>query len=157
MAGPYYTTEAAIENAPNLGDRIARGGTLFGNLLMVDVVYPLVGTEAATELIRICRNRPELKLIDYLSRVQAENPGTALVIDIGDAANTDKYADGLTLSSGGSVLLSSAPGVQAQDPEWTADDDTSAQGDWIYATVMTATSLNAAAELRFQLVFATNT
>lgn len=154
MAGPYYTDNGEIENTGELKSRIVRGLHNVGALVYTEAKYVLLGTEAATEKIRICRNKPELNLIPHLSAVVAENPGTALVVDIGDDSDTDKYADGLVLSSGGTVLLTANAGAQNQDPVISVDSD--AQGEWIYATVMTATSLTADQELRFRLVFSAN-
>ena len=164
MAGPYYTTTrgetAAASNGAGreanaeLGSRIVRGMETQGDLVVIERVYALLGTEAAAEIINICRNYPEMRFVPHLSAVIAENPGTALVIDIGDDLDADGYADGMVLSSGGTVLFSAGTSVRNQDPVITTDDGT--QGDWIYATVVTATTLTAAAELRFFLVFAVN-
>ena len=166
MAGPYYTTvlgeTAAASNGagneanPELGSRIVRGLETQGDLVSIRRTYALLGTEAATEIINICRNYPEMHLKEHLSAVNAENPGTALVIDIGDAADADGYADGLVLSAGGTILLSSAPGVRMFTPVITDDRDSGGQGEWIYATIATATSLTAAQKLVFELVFAAN-
>ncbi len=155
MAGPYYTVPAAKENDPTLGNRVAQGLNQRGGLVYMDCEYVLLGTEAATEEIYICRNKPEHVLVDHLSAIVCENPGTALVVDVGDDADVDKYGDALVLSSGGTVLLSSVAGVNNQDPVVTLGD--TAQGDWIKALVMTATSLTAGQKIRFKLVFATNT
>lgn len=162
MAGPYYTTiqgetagaSTSAEANPELGNRIVRGIHTKGDMVIIERLYTLLGTEAATEEIYICRNYPELRLIPHLSAVIAENPGTALVVDIGDAADTDGYADGLVLSSGGTVLLTANAGVRNQDPVIT--DDSGSQGAWIKATIATATSLTASQELRFLLIFSAN-
>lgn len=166
MAGPYYTTisgagtglaESTSSDAnPELGNRIPRGLHTKGDLVVVERVYSLLGTESAAEIIRICRNDPEMRFVPHLSAVIAENPGTALVIDVGDAADADGYADGMTLSSGGTVLFSAGTSVRNQDPVITSDNPDESQGDWIYATIATATSLTAGAELRFFMVFVVN-
>lgn len=166
MAGPYYTTvrgeTAASSNGPGreanpeLGSRIVRGLETHGDIVLIERLYTLLGTETATEKIRICRNYPEMRLIPHISAVIAENPGTALVLDIGDDANTDGYADGLVLSSGGTVLFTANVGVRNQDPVITSDNSDDGQGDWIYATIATATTLTAGAELRFLMFFAVN-
>ena len=165
MAGPYYTTTigetAASANGPGreanpeLGNRIVRGLETQGDLVVIERLYTLIGTEAATEIINVCRNYPEMRLIPHLSAIILENPGTALVIDMGDDLDADGYADGLVLSAGGTFLLSASPAcVRNQDPVITTDDDT--QGDWIYITIVTATTLTASADIRFVLVFAAN-
>ena len=45
--------------------------------------------------------------IPGLSFVDAEDPGTALEVDVGYASNPDALADGIALSSGGHVLFTS--------------------------------------------------
>ena len=155
MAGPYYGTNATIELTPNLGDRVTRGAELKGDLSIFTEQYTLVGTEAADEILRIHRNRPGMRLVPHLSAMVVENPGTALVVDIGDGDDADKYADGLTVSAGGTFLLSAAPGVHQQEPVWS--DPTGDQGEWVIMTFKTATALTAGQKIRFELVYATNT
>ena len=168
MAGPYYTTilgagtglaaSSSSDFNPELGQRVPRGIHTLGGVAVIERVYALLGTEAATEKIRLCRNIAGMQLLIDQSNVTVENPGTALVLDIGDDANPDGYVDGLTVSAGGQFLFT-AGGTQAarlQDPVITSDDSDDGQGDWIYATVMTGTTLTAGAELRFRLYFAVN-
>ena len=168
MAGPYYTTitgagtglsaVTSSDNNPELGNRIPRGLHTLGGVAIVERVYALLGTEAATEKIRLCRNIAGMQLLIDQSNVTVENPGTALVFDVGDDADPDGYVDGLTVSAGGHFAFT-AGGTQAarlQDPVITSDDSDDGQGDWIYATIATATALSAGAELRFRLYFAAN-
>ena len=150
----FNTDHAAREAKPEPGNRIVRGLHNVGDLVYTEAMYELVGTEAANDTIRICRNKPELNLIPHLTAVDAEDPGTAFVIDVGDDADDDKYADGIILSSGGTVLFSVNSCAQKVDPVISTDMET--QGEWIYATVKTATSLTAGAQLRFRLVFSAN-
>lgn len=166
MAGPYYTTidgetageSTSKESNPELGNRIVRGLHTLGDIAYIERKYTLLGTEAATEKIRICRNYPELNLLPDLSSVFAQNPGTALILDIGDDADPDKYADGLDISAGGffNFTDSGTDPVQLLTPVITSDDADDGQGDWIYATVDTATSLTADQEIRIRLYFAVN-
>ena len=157
----FYTTINAGEDAtnssdfnPTLGNRQVRGLHTLGGLAYIERVYTLLGTETASDFINICPNFPEMNLIPHLCAIDAENPGTALVIDIGDADDADKYADGLTLSSGGTVLFSANAAAQKNDPVITVDD--TAQGDWIVADIQTATSLTAGQKIRFRMVFSVN-
>ena len=154
MAGPYKGTNATKEDNPELGNRIQRGAENRGDLVIVTEQYTLVGTEAATEEIYIHRNYAGLRLLTHLSAVVAEDPGTALIMDIGDDEDTDKYADGLDVSAGGTFLFSAAPGVHQQDPIWTTD--TGEQGDWVKVTIASAASLTADQKIRFELVYAAN-
>ena len=154
MPTPYFGINATKENNPELGERVVRGAALAGDVVVFTDQYTLLGTEAATEEIYIHRNRSGLRLIPHLSAVIAENPGTTLVMDIGDDEDTDKYADGLDVSAGGTFLFSAAPGVHQQDPIWTTD--TGEQGDWVKVTIASASSLTAGQKIRFELVYAAN-
>jgi len=152
MAGPYYGVNATLAATPNLGDRIIRGNEWAGDLATFTDEYTLLGTEAATEEIYLHKNKPNMRLIHALSSITLENPGTALVVDIGDDDDVDKYSDGLVLSAGGTVLLTTTPGVTLQDPVYT--DPTGDQGEWVKMLIMTATSLTAGQKLRYNLVYA---
>jgi hypothetical protein len=163
MAGPYYAiaqTGDSVTNPPDLdatlGNRVVDGLQTMGGLAMIERVYRLLGSEVVGEFIRICRNPVRAKLVPHLSAVCCDNPGTTLTLDIGDAENPDRYADAIVLSAGGTVLLSSVSCLQTVDPIVTSDDPDDDQGDWIYATVNTANTLTAGADLRFKLVFQVN-
>lgn len=163
MAGPYYATAQTGDSVttppdvnPTLENRVVQGLQTLGGLAMIERVYTLLGTEAGTEIIRICRNPVRAKLVPHLSAVCCDDPGTTLTLDIGDAENPDRYADAIVLSAGGTVLLSSVSCLQTVDPIVTSDDADDDQGAWIYATVNSAASLTAGADLRFKLVFQVN-
>ena len=163
MAGPYYAiaqTGDSVTNPPDLeptlGNRVVDGLQTMGGLAMIERLYTLLGTEAQGELIRICRNPVRAKLVPHLSAVCCEDPGTTLTLDIGDAEDADRYADGIVLSAGGTILLSSTSCEQSVDPAVTSDDPDDDQGDWIYATVATVSTLTEGADLRFKLVFQVN-
>ena len=156
MAGPYFGTQATLENDATFGNRVKRGAQTLGALTVFEEDYTLLGTEAATEIINIHKNRGGLLLVPHLSAViSTANPGTALVFDIGDDDDPDKYADGLICSSAGTFLLSTeaTKGVHNTTPVYTTD--TGEQGDFVKATFATATSLNAV-KIRFLLVYQAN-
>jgi hypothetical protein len=118
------------------------------------VEYTIVGTESATDLINIIKLPAGARVLTGLSYCEAENPGTALVLDIGDddastAVDPDRYCDALTLSSGGNVAFNASGTVAAAElaPVTLGSDS------WIQATVMTATSLTAAQTIRFVIVW----
>lgn len=147
-----YSDQAALQNDPKMGNRAAAVQTS-GDIRVADVVYTLTGSESATDLINIVKLPAGCRLITALSSVEAENPGTALVLDIGDddtTADADRYCDALTLSSGGRVDFSASGTVAAAE----LAGHTLAAASWIQATVMTATSLTASQKLRFTIVYA---
>ena len=150
----FKSDNATLEANPELGNRVKRGGDIKGDVVTFTSQYTLLGTEVATDEIYIHKNVDNLRLITHLSAVVAENPGTALVGDIGDDEDVNKYAAGISLSAGGTVLLSSAAGVHQQDPVYS--DVTGAQGDWVKFTITTATSLTAGQKIRFELLYAAN-
>ena len=147
-----YSDQAALQNDPKMGNRAASIQTS-GALLVADVVYTLTGSEAADDLLNLVKLPAGARAITPLSSVEAENPGTALVIDIGDddaTADEDRYSDGLTLSSGGRVEFSAGGTVAAAE----LAGHTLTQASWIQAKVKTATSLTASQVLRFTIVYA---
>ena len=150
------TVQFLKEELPELGNRLVDGLDHAPDISNIDRNYVLVGDEVAGEKIFICKNYSKMKIIDHQCAVILENPGDALVIDIGDDADPDKYADGLVLSSGGTVLFTANAGVANQDPIVTSDKDSDGQGDAIYATIKTATSLTTGQKIRFKLAVAIN-
>ena len=86
------------------GDNRADGRLLSGKVRQATATFTVAATGAAAndtvQLVKL----PTGCLIDQTqSFVQAVNPGTALVVDIGTAAADDDLADGIILSSGGKV------------------------------------------------------
>lgn len=150
------TVQYTKEKNPEMGNRIVNGIDTLSDISYIERNYVLVGDEVAGEKLFICANYSQMKIVDHLSSVILENPGDALVIDIGDLDDDDKYADGLVLSSGGTVLFTANPGVNNQDPIITSDRDSDGQGDAIFATIKTATNLTAGQKVRIKLAVAVN-
>ncbi len=148
MAQFYTDLTSASTDAK---DRVSDGSKASGNVFIARASYTLLGTEAATDVLDIVKLPEGCVVIPALSKVILENPGTALVLDIGDddattAVDPDRYADGITCSSGGEVSFGSA-GVAAQTPYKLQAQST------IQATVMTATSLTADQEVVFLIAY----
>lgn len=150
------TVQFLKEELPELGNRLVDGLDHIPSVGIIDRNYVLIGDEVATEKIFICKNYSKMKIVDHLSSVILENPGTALVVDIGDLADPNKYASGLVLSAGGTVLFTANPGVNSQDPIVTSDEDDDGQGGDIFATITTATTLTAGQKIRFKLAVVVN-
>lgn len=146
-----YSDIANNQNSANFYDR-PEGQDVSADLQVANVLYTLVGTEVADDLFNLVKLPRGARLVTGLSHVEAENPGTALVIDIGDTDSTadeDRYSDGLTLSAGGHFGFSAGGTVAAAETTpHTLESDC-----WIQAKVKTATSLIAAAKLRFTIAY----
>lgn len=81
--------------------------------LFETITYTLLGSEAANDTIQLFDLPAGCVLIPQLSTVTCADPGTTLTLDIGDAADTDRYADGIVLSAGGMVNFASTLPVPA--------------------------------------------
>lgn len=137
-----YTTQSAVT-----GDNRADGRLLSGKVRQAVATVTLAGTEAATDTINLVE-LPQGALVDpSQSFVQAENPGTALVVDAGVPSDVDALTPTeLTLSSGGKVFF-----------DTSADEvplyEVAAGDELVSLTVNTATSLTADAKLRVVITF----
>lgn len=136
-----YTTQSAAT-----GDNRADGRLLSGKLRVANATVTLAGTEAGSDVINLVE-LPTGCLIDASrSFVQAENPGDALVVDIGFASDVDALSPTpLTLSAGGKVAFDEA-GASALVSVASGDE-------LIFATVNTATSLTAAQVIRVSIAY----
>jgi len=152
--GDYQSVLETLRADPqvdSLGDFAQAGG----KSRVINTSYTLLATESATETIDIC----ELQVGDVvnvaLSSVYVPNPGTALVIDIGDddsaGVDVDRYVDGLTLSAGGQFAFSAGGTVASA----IATPYVVQNASILQATINTATSLNAV-KLTFNIVITRN-
>jgi hypothetical protein len=111
--------------------------------------YTLLSTEVANDTIQLMDLPAECVLIPQLSSVTCSDPGTALTLDIGDAADPDRYAVGISLSNGGQVGFGSTTAVAAGITTPFLPAATSR----VYATVKTATTLTPGTVLNFLVAF----
>ena len=156
----YLTTEATSQTAAATAgkDRVKDGSKVGGNVLKATVQYTLLGTEATTETIKLVQLPAGARVSVRGSSVHAENPGTALTMDIGDddldgpagadATDVDRYADLIVLCSGGLVQFSSVG-----TPDAIINPRRLNAQSWIYATIVTATSLTAGQVLTFEIEY----
>lgn len=154
------TFNTAIYNAQNEAranpSRLSEANIASGEVEFAIVPYALAGTEeeSTSDTIRLCLLPGGAIPIPELSKVVcAGDPGSALVVDIGTAENPDGWADGITLSSGGSVECTSGT-----FPSWTIQKtplvpDAGSGNAVIYATVATGTALTAEVVLHFVLAW----
>ena len=136
-----YTTQSAAT-----GDNRADGRLLSGKVRQAVATVTLAGSEVAADIINLVE-LPQGALIDASqSFVQAENPGTALVVDAGVPSASDALSASLALSAGGKVFFNTS-----------ADEvplyEVAAGDELVSFTVDTATSLNAGAKLRVVITF----
>lgn len=118
------------------------------NILLATIPYTLLATVVADDFIDLMDLPPGAEIVPQLSHVTSADPGTALVLDIGDAADVDRYADGISLNSGGQVAFCSGTLPAAVATPFSASVATR-----ISAKVITATTLTAAVKLVFTIAF----
>ena len=123
-------------------DGVRDGDDLAGVLLIATAIVTLAGTEAANDTIQLVDLPAGAVVVPQLSHVTGADPGTTLTLDIGDAGDTDRYADGIVLSAGGQVAFCSATLPAAVAAPYRLTGATR-----IYATVASAASLTAAVKL----------
>eukprot|EP01031_Cornospumella_fuschlensis_P042678 gene42678-52146_t len=142
-----YTLEVAAaadtSQAPNAH---AYGGAIFIKECKAATVSASTNND---DLINLCFLPAGARVIPGLSFVQLSgDPGTALTIDIGTAADPDGFADGMALSSGGSVFFSNTGvALQATTPaRLTART-------LVYATVASTDTLSGNRTLTFWIAY----
>jgi hypothetical protein len=126
-----YTAQAsAITNSSADAPNLKQTG---GNVQMIHATITLTSATADADLLRICYLPATAKVIPSLSKVQCHaDPGTTLVLDIGISTNTDLFADGIVLSSGGAVSFDSNVCLQSRIPERLSAETL------VYATIPTS-------------------
>lgn len=132
----------------DISDKVVNGDRTGGLLLFATAIYTLVATEAAADTIQLFDLPAGAVIIPQLSHVTGADPGTTLTVDVGDAGDVDRYADGITLSNGGQVAFCSGtmPAAVAAPYQPTATTR-------IYATVASAATLTAAVKLAFTVAY----
>lgn len=98
-----YTAQAAAlldgSERPTRSPASLTGGTL--KVLLA--TYTCTGSEAGADTFNLCYLPKGAVVARGLSNVTCVDPGATLTLDIGTSANGDVYADGIVLSSGGTV------------------------------------------------------
>jgi len=111
--------------------------------------------EAANDTINLCILPAGCIPIPQLSSITCDvDPGTAFTVDVGTAANTDGWGDGVALTDKGKVEFCATAHTA---PAWLVPTplvaDTGSGNAIVYATVMTATAPVAGAILNFTLAY----
>lgn len=111
------------------------------------VEYTLTGNEDAADVIRIAKLPKGAVVLPKESFVNVvTNPGTTLTLDIGDAGDDDRYADGINVASVGHVAFGTGGAAHANLHTLSGES-------WITATLATAATLNAGGKLQFFIAY----
>lgn len=140
VSGGSDASERPTRNPTNLN-----GGTL--KCLMA--TYTTTGSEAGNDTFNLCRLPKGAVVSRGNSFVSCVDPGTTLTLDIGTSSNADVYADGIVLSSGGTIGFGSAVAGTAGDlaPAVTTDNQT------VIVTIASANTVTASTVLYFTVAY----
>lgn len=128
-----------------------------GEIEFATIPYVLTsGTdEAANDTINLCILPAGCIPVPQMSSITCDaDPGTAFTVDVGTAANTDGWGDGVALTTAGKVEFCAAAHTA---PAWLVPTplvaDTGSGNAVVYATVMTSTAPTAGVILNFVLAY----
>jgi hypothetical protein len=121
----------------------------------VDAVYTMTGDEAAADVVRLARLHQGDRVIPQLSFATSDGIAGTATIDVGDtgtvsvanatlqAADGDRYADGLDVAASGSDLFTATGTPVTLVPQFTLEGDT-----WLTVTFATLATPVAGKKLR---------
>jgi hypothetical protein len=94
---------AQVAAAANFTARIDDGRNIMGAVQFATILVELTADNVANDVINLIRLPDGARVLPQLSKViTTEDPNDgAFVVDIGDAADPDRYADGLDLAAVG--------------------------------------------------------
>ena len=140
------TSEARLVSA-GLRD----GDDANGKLTVATAEVTLTGSTATNDILNIIPTKYlpiDACVVPQLCSVTCSDPGTTLTLDVGHTGNADAYADGIALSSGGTIAFCS--GTKPSSVETPVrTDDTGA----IFATVMSADTITNGTVLTFLIAY----
>lgn len=148
------TTDVAASQTSattNIASRVVDAGQVSGNLLICNATYTLLGTESASDVINIIQLPEGARVVPHLCQVYAENPGTALTIKFGDAADDDRYSTAVALGAGGNFSFSNE--ITGPNANYKVGGDAT-DDRWIKGTLTAATTLTADQVVTFQIAYA---
>lgn len=142
-----YTSQ--VTAGSDASERPNRTGTTGGTVKVLRATYTTTGSEAGNDTFNLVRLPKGASILRDLSSVTCIDPGTTLTLDIGTSANADLYADGIVLSSGGSVSWGSTVAGTAGDlaPSVTTDNTT------VIVTIASANTVSASVVLYFDIAY----
>lgn len=148
------TDLGTLQDSPNIGAR-AQGLKASGIILIATSTYTMLGTEAANDLVYICRLPPRAMVDPTLSSVVSEGIATTATLDIGDdddegvgaVADPDRYADGLDIAAAGVDLFSAIAAAARLTPYVTS------KACWLQAKFATLVTPVADKKLVFRVAY----
>jgi hypothetical protein len=142
-----YTAQAAA--FLDGSERPSRTQNVGGTVKILRAQYTTTGSEAANDTFNLCYLPKGASVLRSLSAVSCVDPGTTLTLDIGTSSNADVYADGIVLSSGGTIGFGSAVAGTAADlaPATTTDNTA------VIVTVASANTVTASVVLYFSVAY----
>lgn len=148
----FYTDVGTAQNAAatNLADLQKEGALAAAKLRVTQATLTLAGTEATSDVVKICKLPKGVRVLPHLCYVVCDDPGTTFTADIGDGGDADRYASALALGAGGGFALDEP--LTGPKASYKVGDHASDDG-WINAT-LTVSSPTAAAKVVFFLVWA---
>ena len=150
----FNSTIYAKQILPTLGNRM-QSPIFTLNVRTVEVIYTMLGTEAAADIINIVK-LPQGAIIDpTLSSIVTDGIAGTATIDIGDddtagvgaAADVDRYADGLDVAAAGVDLFTANAAAARLTPYALGADSI------IRATLVTLVTPVAARKLTFRIAY----
>jgi hypothetical protein len=145
-----FKTDLA-DRAGKLGTAgLVDGALANGSLMFTVATVTLPSSTATNDTIDITPALPAGATVvpTYCRAVCHADPGTTLVLDIGDAADPDRYADGLVLSAGGDVPFHTPaiPAGSTSPLKFTTDTA-------ITALVSSASTITASSKITFYIAY----
>jgi hypothetical protein len=120
-----------------------------GNLRFLVATVTLPSTVAANDILELGNLPPGARVLPQHSFMTCHaDPGTTLTVDVGTAANTDAYADGSVLSSGGIVNFATAAIPAGITAPVKLSEET-----LCYATVMSADTVTNNSKVTFTVAY----
>jgi hypothetical protein len=150
----FNSTIYAKQILPTLANRM-QSPIFTLNVRMVEVIYTMLGTEAAADIINIVK-LPQGAIIDpTLSSIVTDGIAGTATIDIGDddtagvgaAADVDRYADGLDVAAAGVDLFTANSAAARLTPYALGADSI------IRATLVTLVTPVATRKLTFRIAY----
>ena len=146
----YETAHYALQKPTRTNPANLAPANVSNGVVRYAKVRYVLTTDAVDETIQICILPVGAVPLPELSSVSCgSDPGTTLLMDIGNTANPDGWADGISLSSGGRVACDSGAVPAWFDPYTLPDENNT-----IYATYMaTTTGLTPTTVVTFNLAY----
>lgn len=136
--------------------RLGTSNVASGDVQFAVIPYTIINTEVANDIINLCVLPAGAVPLPQLCRATiAGTPGTAFTLKVGTAADDDGLATSLPLTTSARDLPFTLAG--AAQPAFLAPTplvaDAGSGNVVVYATVTTATSLNAGSTVYFTLAY----